>query len=145
MLFYSSKYLFLLGAKLELIYLSDEIAKKTGGYVTIPKHLIPELEKHIENSKPNDLIFSRNNCTPGTNPSNSNLYYKEWVKHVRNKKLTKEPLYSLKDSGITFALDNGVSPVLVMNQARHSDLSITTAYLRKNKQKADKQLSDVDW
>ena len=37
-------------------------------------------------------------------------------------------LYSLKDTGITTMLENGVPAIDVMKQAGHHDLSITTRY-----------------
>jgi len=128
-----------------LIYLSPEISKKTHGYVTIPKFVINELAFHIRKSNNQDYLFSRNICKTGTSQSSGKYYYDLWQKYIVKKNITDNPLYSLKDSGITFALDSGVSPVSVMNQARHTDLTITTTYLRKSQKKADSTITNANW
>lgn len=128
-----------------LIYLSPEKSKKSSGYLTVPTELMQQLATHISKAKTNDFIFSLDECKPGTQQANGKLYYDRWQKFIVKKGFTNNPLYSLKDSGITFALDNGVSPVSVMNQARHSDLSITTAYLRKPQKTADQNILNAIW
>ena len=128
-----------------LIYLSPEISKKTHGFVTIPKPVIQDLAFHLRKANMQDYLFSKNDCKAGVIQSNGKAYYDLWQKYVIKKKLTDNPLYSLKDSGITFALDSGVSPVSVMNQARHSDLTITTTYIRKSQTKADSTITNANW
>ncbi len=128
-----------------LIYLSPETSKKSSGYVTIPERLIKLIRSHITKANGNDYLFSRNYCKPGKKQANGKMYYDRWIRYIVKKGYTTNPLYSLKDSGITLALDGGVSPVSVMNQARHSDLSITTAYLRKPQQKADISITNANW
>jgi len=128
-----------------LIYLSPENSKKSSGYLTVPTELIQQLALHISKASNNDYLFSLNECKPGGEQGNGKLYYDRWQKFIVKKGFTSNPIYSLKDSGITFALDNGVSPVSVMNQARHSDLSITTAYLRKPQKKADENILSANW
>jgi len=129
----------------QLIYISEDVAKKSFGYVTIPSHLINEVANHIKSAKVDDYIFSLNQLLPGQNMANRKFYYRLWIKHVVNKKLTNQPFYSLKDSGITLALDNSVSTASVMNQARHKDLTITTKYIRKNQHNADINIKDSNW
>lgn len=128
-----------------LIYLSPETSKKKSGYVTIPARLINPITSHLKNANKQDYLFSRNYCKPGKTQANGKMYYDRWIRYIVKKGYTKNPLYSLKDSGITLALDNGVSPVSVMNQARHSDLSITTSYIRKPQQKADISITNANW
>ncbi len=129
----------------QTIYLSAEVSKKTAGHVTIPKLLINEIVEHIKNASNNDYVFSKKKFTTGKEPSSKSLLYKNWVRNVVDKRLTDQPMYSLKDSGITFALDAGISTVSVMNQARHTDLKTTTAYVRKNRQTADVNIKDSNW
>ncbi len=128
-----------------LIYLSPETSKKSSGYVTIPSRLIKPISSHIAKANKQDYLFSRNYCKPGKIQANGKMYYDRWIRYIVKKGFNKNPLYSLKDSGITLALDSGVSPVSVMNQARHSDLSITTAYLRRPQQKADTSITNANW
>lgn len=124
---------------------SPEISKKTSGYVTIPKPVIQDLAFHLRKANMQDYLFSKNECKAGVLQSNGKAYYHLWQKYIIKKKLADNPLYSLKDSGITFALDSGVSPVSVMNQARHSDLTITTTYIRKSQTKADTTITNANW
>lgn len=128
-----------------LIYLSPENSKKTHGYITVPTNVMQQLALHIRKANSNEFLFSRSTCKTGIRQASNKYYYDHWKRYIMNKGLTKNPLYSLKDSGITFALDNGVSPVSVMNQARHTDLSTTTAYLRKPQRKADENILSADW
>ena len=128
-----------------LIYLSPETSKKSSGYVTIPARLIKPITSHIAKVNKQDYLFSRNYCKPGKIQANGKMYYDRWIRYIVKKGYTKNPLYSLKDSGITLALDSGISPVSVMNQARHSDLSITTSYLRKPQQIADISITNANW
>ncbi|AUS04375.1 tyrosine-type recombinase/integrase [Pseudotamlana carrageenivorans] len=128
-----------------LIHLSKQNSKKTGGYVTVQTELMQQLAFHIRNANLEDYLFSNNECKTGKNQASGKFYYDRWMKHIVKNGITNNPLYSLKDSGITFALDHGVSPVSVMNQARHYDLSVTTAYLRKPQQKADQNLLSANW
>ena len=129
----------------KLIYLSKDVSKKSSGHVTIPNSILSDIVLHISNAKNNDYLFSRNACKVGEVQSNGNIYYKLWQRWIVKPGITKEPLYSIKDSGITHALDKGVSPVSVKNQARHSDLTITTAYLRKNQKKSDSSIENAEW
>ena len=129
----------------KLIYLSKDVSKKSSGHVTIPNSIIPDIAMHISKAKNDDYLFSRDLCKVGDVQSNGNIYYKLWQRWIVKPGITKEPLYSIKDSGITHALDNGVSPVSVKNQARHSDLTITTAYLRKNQNKSDASIEVANW
>ncbi|OBQ52863.1 site-specific integrase [Tamlana sp. s12] len=128
-----------------LIHLSRQNSKKTSGYLTVQTELMQQLALHIRNAKLDDYLFSRNECKTGKIQASGRMYYDRWMKHIVKNKITENPLYSLKDSGITFALDNGVSPVSVMNQARHHDLSITTAYLRRPQRKADENILTASW
>jgi len=128
-----------------LIHLSSDIAKKSSGHITIPTKVIPHLVDHIKSANPNDYLFSINECKTDKKPGSGKHYYDRWIKYVVKKGFTTQPLYSLKDSGITFALDAGISTVSVMNQARHTDLKVTTAYVRKNTKKADMNLDKENW
>jgi integrase len=52
--------------------------------------------------------------------------------------------YSLKDTGITDLLEKTGNPLLVRDQARHSNISITDIYTPKNSRKARPEIADLD-
>jgi len=67
---------------------------------------------------------------PGEKQHSEKHFRDYWTKHLR-KDLgfsTKYVYYSLKDTGITNMLRNGVDPISVRDQARHSSLAITNTY-----------------
>ena len=131
--------------KNQIIELRADVSKKSAGNVTIPMVIINEIIEHIKEANNGDYMFSSNKFKTGPKQSSRSLLYKNWVRNVVDAKFTDQPMYSLKDSGITFALDNGISTASVMNQARHTDLKITTAYIRKNLHNADVNIKNSNW
>jgi len=131
--------------KNQIIELRADVSKKSSGNVTIPMVIINEIIEHIKDANNGDYMFSSNKFKAGPKQSTRSLLYKNWVRNVVDAKFTNQPMYSLKDSGITFALDNGISTASVMNQARHTDLKITTAYIRKNLHNADVNIKNSNW
>lgn len=66
---------------------------------------------------------------PGLESAPESAYTKAWMNMRRELKLPDTmQLYSLKDTGITNMLENGVPAIDVMKQAGHHDLSMTTQY-----------------
>ena len=66
---------------------------------------------------------------PNAEPAPAASYSKAWLNVRRELSLPETmQLYSLKDTGITTMLENGVPAIDVMKQAGHHDLSITTRY-----------------
>ncbi len=106
--------------------------KKTDN-VTIPNALLPLLQKHLENAKQNDYLFSRNNFEAGKTQMPPKKISDEWTKFRKAYKVqNKYQWYSLKDTGITDLLNSGVPSIKVRNQARHHDLKMTETYTQRN-------------
>ncbi len=77
---------------------------------------------------PNYYIFGAC-CVPSQSMISDKVFFKHWDKLRKKIKLPAEmQLYSLRDSGITEKLQNGLDPLTVMKAAGHHDLAITTRY-----------------
>ena len=87
------------------------------------------LWKYTEGAAPSDYLFSNRAWTYGDKPKNSQMFAKEWMKMRDELKLpAKYQLYSLRDTGISDLMHDGVADIDVMHAAGHSDLSMTTRY-----------------
>ena len=92
------------------------------------------LKKHIDNTNPNDYLFSVKDFKPGVKQVTPKKISDNWVKFRTLKKIPIQyQLYSLKDTGITDLLISGVPAIKVRDQARHHDLKITESYTPRNK------------
>lgn len=76
-----------------------------------------------------DYLFS-DGFKPGTNQHSEKHFRDYWMKHLRKdlRFPAQYKYYSLKDTGITNMLRNGMDPISVRDQARHSSLVITNTY-----------------
>ena len=86
------------------------------------------LELNID-KLPIDYFICGKGLIPGLESAPESAYTKAWMNMRRELKLPDTmQLYSLKDTGITNMLENGVPAIDVMKQAGHHDLSMTTQY-----------------
>lgn len=127
------------------IYISPEASKNgKGEYVTIPDIMMREIREHLDSldCESVDYLFSDSRTLrPGKERMDPRIFSKRWDKLRQVLKLPIEmKMYSLKDSGIIQLLQDGVSPDEVMRQARHSDLGMTTVYLRHVHKSASEQV-----
>jgi integrase len=99
-------------------------------FCTIPDPLVPMLEKVLAGVNPEIYPFSRG-WKPGTEILDGRVISKYWSR-LRNKlKLPKEmQMYSMRDSGISNAIDDGISLTAVRDHAAHSSLAVTNLYVR---------------
>ena len=67
---------------------------------------------------------------PGEKQKSEKQFRDYWFRHVRKPLGFSEKYvyYSLKDTGITNMLRNGIDPISVRDQARHSSLAVTNTY-----------------
>ena len=78
---------------------------------------------------PMDYYICGKDLVPNQIAAPSALYTKAWVDMRKKLNLPETmQLYSLKDTGITNMLENGVPAIDVMKQAGHHDLSMTSRY-----------------
>ncbi len=100
-------------------------------YSTLSMSLIDKLKKLNLERFPKTYYLFGSDLQPSKKPCHQGLFRKHWYKVQKELKLPKEmQLYSFRDSGITYMLQNGIPALTVMQHADHSDLSITTRYAR---------------
>ena len=86
------------------------------------------LDLHI-GTLPFDYYICGKDLVPNSIGAPVALYSKAWVEMRKTLNLPETmQLYSLKDTGITNMLENGVPAIDVMKQAGHHDLSMTSRY-----------------
>ena len=88
-------------------------------------------------------MFGRH-LTPSPNKTDSRIFREEWAK-VRTALHWPDSyqFYSLKDTGITDAIDR-VGLTIAKDQARHSSVATTNKYVRKEQLKAHPELKDFE-
>lgn len=127
-----------------LIIISAERTKNDhDSYRVIPVALEPYL-KHIDfNQDKENMLFSEK-FKPGKKQIDSRKISKFWANHIRPNCGFGMDLqfYSLKDTGITNLMADGVSPVYVQGQADHSSLKITEKYTHKHTPEGFEQLRE---
>lgn len=126
------------------IIIPGEISKNSREQpVSIPSIIVPLLVNHLKTAKPSNYLFSTNDYKPGKNRLSPKKVTDEWVRH---KKRYKWPdgyqLYSLKDSGITHMLEDGIPQIDVRDQARHTDISVTNRYIAASGQRSPETLKN---
>lgn len=89
------------------------------------------LKKHIEGA-PQDYYLFDSKFKATAKPAHSDAYGRWWSKMRQDLGLDERyQLYSLRDTGMnTMMTECGLDPVTVMETADHSDLSITTKYIK---------------
>lgn len=102
----------------------------------------------IENTNPDYYIFSEKKSflfTSGRTKIDKRYFAKYWSEIIRPAlNFGKElQFYSLKDSGITNLMSDGISPVFVQKQADHSSLETTNLYTDKNLPEGYEQLRNL--
>lgn len=129
----------------QTIFVSKDISKnRKDGKVTLPAKVIyMMLEKRIFNNPGSFYLFGRQ-FTPSEHKTDARIFREEWMK-VREALHWPDSyqFYSLKDTGITDAIDR-VGLTIAKDQARHSSVATTNKYVRKEQLKAHPELKDFD-
>lgn len=100
--------------------------------VTVPKPMMDLLIEHLKDATNDMYLFSADGYAPGKVQLKPKKISDEWKKMVKKLQLPDEyQFYSLKDTGITDLLDNGVPSYKVQKHARHSELSMTEKYINR--------------
>lgn len=95
--------------------------------------LTPEIENLMHDLRldilPEDYFICGKDLIPSKISAADASYRKAWLEMRRELNLPETmQLYSLKDTGITNMLENGVPAIDVMKQAGHHDLAMTSRY-----------------
>lgn len=133
----------------QCVYISSEIAKNDNDSVRIiPDVAMWVFEKLNLSTNKDYYLFgfdSKKTFAPGPSRAEGREIARFWNDVIR--KNLKWPLelqfYSLKDTGITQLLEDGVAPNYVQGQADHSSLAITSIYASKVNREAKAQLKKL--
>ena len=126
----------------------NETKNDNDSYRVIPKALekyLPALD--IENTPKDWYIFSQKNYafTAGPTQLNSRYFSKYWSDKLRPALGFPMSLqfYSLKDTGITNLMADGISPAYIQGQADHSSLEITNKYIHSHTPEGFMQIREL--
>lgn len=129
----------------QTIFVSKEHSKnRHDGKVTLPTKVIHRMiDQGIFNYPGNYYLFGKG-FTPTPERADARIFREEWVK-VREALGFPDTyqFYSLKDTGITDAIDK-VGLTIIKDQARHSSIEITNKYIRKEQMKAHPELKNYE-
>lgn len=110
--------------------MGDQTKNHDSVTITMPQKVARlMIDLDIFSAHGNSYLFS-DGFRPGEKQHSEKQFRDYWAKHLRKdlKFSSKYVYYSLKDTGITNMLRNGVDPISVRDQARHSSLAITNTY-----------------
>lgn len=132
----------------QTIFISKEIAKNdTDSIRTIPDAMMPYINKLALSSPSEYFLFSNDipkKFVPGKKRAEGREIARYWSDVIRPGLNWPKSLqfYSLKDTGITNMLTDGVAPNFVQGQADHSSLSITSIYAQKRNAEAQEEIKE---
>lgn len=116
-------------------------ANRDDHIVTMPGELVEAMRGHIENACPEDYLFADEGFAAGGTAILPERITDRWQRLRRRLDLPREyQFYSLKDTGITDMLRQGVPSVIVRDQARHHSIAVTDLYTPKETQNATPEL-----
>lgn len=127
----------------QTIFVSKEFSKNhKDGKVTLPSRVIHLMVDLGVFNSPGDYYLFGKNFKPSSQKAESRIFRDYWLKVRKKLGFPKHyQFYSLKDTGITDAI-NSVGLTVVKDQARHSDISITNKYVRKEQLIAHPEFKD---
>ncbi|MBQ8223996.1 MAG: site-specific integrase [Bacteroides sp.] len=129
----------------QTIFISKEISKnRKDGKVTLPSKVIHAMLDMGTFSHPgNHYLFGRK-FRPSQEKADARIFREEWVKVREALDFPQSyQFYSLKDTGITDAIDK-VGLSITKDQARHSSVVVTNKYIRKEQLTAHPELRNFE-
>jgi integrase len=130
----------------QVVYISKEIAKNDNDSIrTIPDTMM-EYVKKLDLNHPGDYYLfgldTRKKFTPGKKRAEGREIARYWSDVIRVKLSFPMEIqfYSLKDTGITNMLADGIAPNFVQGQADHSSLKMTSIYAAKRNTASQEQI-----
>lgn len=131
--------------KEQTIFVSKDISKnRKDGKVTLPAIVIRHMIDRNIFSYPGDSYLFGRNFKPSLDKADARIFREEWIK-VREALdfPSYYQFYSLKDTGITDAIDR-VGLSVTKDQARHSSVATTNKYVRKDQLTAHPELKNFE-
>lgn len=130
----------------QCVYISEDIAKNDNNSVRVIPDAALWAFKQLDLTANRDYYLfgfdSKKTFAPGPSRAEGREIARFWNDVVRKNLGWPMELqfYSLKDTGITQLLEDGVAPNYVQGQADHSSLAITSIYASKVNREAQSQL-----
>ena len=127
-----------------IIYIDSGNSKnRTSKPVTIPDPLMKHLINHLNKANNDMYLFSGDNFKPGYIQLSPKKISDLWSRMRTKTGIPKNiQWYSLKDTGITDLLLNGMELIRVKDQARHHSITQTEDYIPKQILKADERIKN---
>jgi integrase len=130
----------------QVVYVSKEIAKNDNDSIrTMPDSMMEFVRKLNLNFPGDYYLFSldrQKKFTPGIKRAEGREIARYWSDVIRRQLFFPMQIqfYSLKDTGITNMLADGVAPNFVQGQADHSSLKMTSLYAVKRNTASQEQI-----
>jgi len=100
--------------------------------VTMPEQLIALYSDYLKDAKGGLFVFGKGG-KPGRVPWSENTLRNQFNKYRDKLKLSKSyKMYSSKHTGITRLAESGIPVHSIMEHARHTNLSVTQAYIKRH-------------
>lgn len=134
-----------ISVKEQTIFIHGEHAKNhADAKVTVPRVVLLQMLELGIFSNPGSYYLFGSNFMPSAERASEKIYRDRWAKVRKACGFPSSyKFYSLKDTGITDAIEK-VGLVVAKDQARHSDISITSVYVRKEQLRAQPELKDFE-
>ncbi len=131
--------------KEQTLFISHTYSKnRRDAVVTIPARVIRLMVELEIFSYPGDFYLFGRNFKPSDRKAEGRIFREKWLK-VRDALGFPDhyQFYSLKDTGITDAIDR-VGLTIAKDQARHSSIETTNKYVRKDQLRAHPELKNFE-
>lgn len=131
--------------KEQTVFVSHEYSKnRKDASVTVPAKVIKLMLDLDIFSYPGEFYLFGTQCRPSAEYCSGKQFRDRWLSVRKALGFPKEyQFYSLKDSGITDAIDR-VGLTVTKDQARHSNVATTNKYVRKEQHKAHPELKNYE-
>ncbi len=134
-----------ISVKEQTIFISGEVSKNhIDAKVTLPAVVIRQMLDLGTFNHPGDFYLFGSGFLPSSERASEKIYRDRWAKVRKACGFPSSyKFYSLKDTGVTDVIEK-VGLVVAKDQARHSDISITSVYARKEQLRAQPELKNFE-
>ena len=134
-----------ISVKEQTIFISGEVSKNhIDAKVTLPAVVIRQMLDLGTFNHPGDFYLFGSGFLPSAERASEKIYRDRWAKVRKACGFPSSyKFYSLKDTGVTDVIEK-VGLVVAKDQARHSDISITSVYARKEQLRAQPELKNFE-
>lgn len=131
--------------KEQTIFVSGEVSKNhADAKVTLPAVVIRQMLELGTFNHPGEYYLFGSGFLPSAERASEKIYRDRWAKVRKACGFPSSyKFYSLKDTGVTDVIEK-VGLVVAKDQARHSDISITSVYTRKEQLRAQPELKNYE-